>query len=134
MWCDCVGRVGDEAEIGLVIFVERRRDADDDRVHRGKLGIVGGRGKSAGLRRLDFFWSDAVDVRTAFGQRPNLSRVNVEPGDPKLLFAVEQRQRQADVSQADDAHAGFAFLDFGGKLIDQGVCGRGIRHDYSCVK
>ena len=30
---DRVGGVGDVAEVGLVIFVERRGDADDDRIH-----------------------------------------------------------------------------------------------------
>src|SRR5208282_6927922 len=37
---DSVGGVGDAAEIGLVILVERRGDADDNRVHGGDLRIV----------------------------------------------------------------------------------------------
>ena len=103
--------VGDVAEIGFVIFVQRRGDADDDGVHLRDLRIVGGGGKALRLGRLDFFRRDAVDVGTALGEGIDLARVDVEAGDGKLLFAEQQSQRQSDVAQADDADAGLALLD-----------------------
>ena len=47
--------VGDIAEIGLVILIQRRGDADDDRVHLFDVRVIGGGGKALRFGVLDFF-------------------------------------------------------------------------------
>src|ERR1700758_3241874 len=117
-----MGRVGDEAEIRLVVFVQRRRDADNDRVHRRELRIICGRRKPMRLGRLDFLRRYAVDVRPAFGERLYLASVNVEAGDAELLLAIKQRQWKADISQADDTYTGLTLLNPGRESIGHGIC------------
>jgi len=56
------GDVGDEAEVGFVILVERGRDADDDGVHLIHAGVVEYGGKSLRVGGLNFFRADAVNV------------------------------------------------------------------------
>ena len=90
MRSDGVSGVGDEAEVGFVIFVQRSGDADDNGVHGGDLRIVGGGGKAMRLGGLDFFGRDAIDVGAALGQGFDLAGVDVEAGDLEFLFAVQQ--------------------------------------------
>ena len=85
---DGVGGVGDVAEVGLVVLVQRSGDADDDGVHGRELRVVGGRGEAVGFGGLDLFGGDAVDVRTALGQRIDFARIDVEAGHLKVLLAV----------------------------------------------
>ena len=66
-------RSGDVAEVGFVIFIQRRGDADDDRVHSRDFGIVG-RGAEAGLLCfLDHLRKNANNVGAALVQNPTLS-------------------------------------------------------------
>ena len=51
---DGVGGVGDEAEVGFVILIERGGDADDDGVHLVHAGVVGGGGKALRLGASGF--------------------------------------------------------------------------------
>ena len=106
-----VRRIGDEAEVGFVIFVERSGDADDDGVHGIQAGVVGGGGKALRLGGADFFFGDAVDVRLALGEDVDLTLIDVEAGDGKLLRAEQQGQRQSHIAQADDADLRLALLD-----------------------
>ena len=62
---DGFGRVRDVAEVGLVILVQRGRDADDDGVHLGQLGIVRGGFEALGAGLLNFAGQDADNVGTA---------------------------------------------------------------------
>ena len=102
---------GDIAQIGLVILVQRRGDADDDRVHRGDLRVVG-RGAKAGLLRLaNHFWQNANNVGAAGIERVNLVGCNIEAGDAKLLPAEQQRQGQPDISHPHNADAGLTRSD-----------------------
>ncbi len=119
-----MGGVGDEAQVGLVVFIQRRGDADDDGVHRRELGIVGGCGKAVGLGGLDLLRRNAVDVGAALGQGVDLARVDVEARHLEFLLAVEQSQREPNVSQPDDAHAGLALLNSSLELIERSICGR----------
>ena len=120
--------VGDEAEIRFVILVEWSGDADDDSIHFHQPGIVRGCGKALRLGFPDFLRADAVDVRAALGEGVDFTLVDVEAGDSKLLFAEEQRERQPDIAQADDANARLALLDPVLELIGGTICGGVIRH------
>jgi len=121
---DGVCSIGDEAEIGFVIFVQRGGDADDDGVHLGDLRVVRGRGKAMRLRRLDFFGGDAIDVGTAFGEGVDLPLVNIESRDLELLLAVEQGKREPDIAHANDANLGLALLNLAFQLVHRGIRGR----------
>ena len=121
--------VGDEAEIGFVVFIQRSGDADDDGVHLLDTGIVAGGRKALRLGGLDLLRRDTVDVGTALGEGIDLAGVDVEAGYGKIFFAIQQSQGKADVSQADDAHAGLMLLDSGVELFQRCICGRERRHE-----
>src|ERR1700685_4513877 len=93
--------VGDETEIRFVVLVQRSGHADDNGVHRGELSVVRGGGKSLRLCGLDFLGSDAVDVGAALCQGVDFAGIDIESRYLELLFAVQQSQRQANVSEAD---------------------------------
>ena len=107
-----------------MVFIQWRGDADNNGIHRGELRKVGGGLKSVRLGGLNLFCRDAIDVGTALGQRIHLAGVDIEPGHPEFLLAVQQGQRKADVTQSNDAHAGLVVLDSGLELVDRGVCSR----------
>ena len=115
--------VRDEAQIGFVIFIQRSRNTNNDRVHLRQLGIVGGRRKPF-LSPPGSPLARCVDVGPALGERLNLTRIDVKTSHAKFLLAVKQRQRQSDISQSDNADTGFALLNFVLELIDEQVCGR----------
>ncbi len=98
-----MGRVGDVAEIGLVILVERRGDADDNRIHGGDLRIVGRGLEAVRLGRRDFLGRDAENVSAAARQGIDFAPIDVKTGHGKFLLAVEQRERQSDVAKSDDS-------------------------------
>ena len=75
------GGVGDVAEVGFVILVQRGGDADDDGVHLGQPGIVRGGFEALGAGLLNFAGQDADDVGTALGQGRDLALIDIEAGD-----------------------------------------------------
>jgi len=105
-------RAGDVAEVGLVVLVEGGGDADDDGVHLGGEGVIGGGAEAGFLGLLDGFGRDADDVGAAGVELGDLGGLDVEAGDAEALFAEEQGEREADVAHADDADAGFAGFHF----------------------
>ena len=74
--------LGDVAQVGLVVLVQRSGNADDDGVHLGDVGVVGGGAEAlacappgsrlAGMRH---------DVGAAGVERVHLAGVDVEAGD-----------------------------------------------------
>ena len=107
-----MGGVGNVAEVGFVVFIQRSGNADDDGVHLGDLGIVGRGGEALRLGGLNLVGGDAEDVGTTLGEGIDFAGVDVEASHRELLIAVQQSQRKADVSQADDADAGLMLLNF----------------------
>ena len=90
--------VGDETQVRFMVFVQRSRNTDDDSIHRGDLGIVGGGGKALCLGGLDFPWSDAIDVRGALRKGIDLAGINIESGYFEFLFAVKKREGKSDIA------------------------------------
>ena len=88
MRCNRLGSLGDVAQVGFVIFVERGWDANDDRIHLGQTRIVRGRAETLGFRRLNLIRRDADNVGAALIQRRNLAGVDVETGNREPLVAV----------------------------------------------
>ncbi len=120
---DGVSGVGDVAEVGLVILVERRGDADDDRIHGGDLRIVGRGFKAVRFGRRDLRRRDAENVGAAAGQGVDFSLIDIETGDGKFLLAVEQGQRQSDVAEADDSDPCLAGIDAAFQVSEEGRSG-----------
>ncbi len=118
-----VGGVGDVAEIGLVIFVERRGDADDDRIHGGDLRIVGRGFEAVRFGRRDLRGRDAENVGAAVRKGIDFSLIDIETGDGKFLLAVEQGQRQSDVAQADDSDPSLARINAAFQIGKEGRSG-----------
>jgi len=61
---------------------------------------------------LDGLGQDAHDVGAAGVEGGDFGRLDVESGDAEALVAEEQGERQAHVTHADDADAGFAGFEF----------------------
>ena len=112
LWGNGFDRAGDVAEVGLMVFVERSGDADDDHVHVGDFGIVGG-GAEAGVPGfLDGRRKDTNDVGAAAVERVNLALLDIEASNLEGFAAEKERERQADVPHTDDTDAGLARFDF----------------------
>src|SRR5512133_3461354 len=110
---DVFGCAGDVTHVGLAILVERRRNADDDRVHLGNAGEIGGRREPMRARSLDLFGLDSNDVGAAGVDRVDFALVDIEPSDGKLLLTEQQGEWQADVTKAYNADLCRAGLDLG---------------------
>ena len=99
-------RLDDVGEIRVLGLAERRRDADVDDVHLPEPPHVGGRGQLPRLHdRGDLGVGDVGDVALPGVDLRRLRLVDVEAGDRKALARELDRQRQADVAEADDADA-----------------------------
>ena len=96
-------------EVGLAVLVQRRRDADDDGVGLGQVGVAIG-GPDPGQHRAQTFRRDVLDVGVAGGDGRDLQRIDVERDDIVAGLGERDRQRQPDVSEAYDPyfHAGLS--------------------------
>src|SRR5471030_183378 len=112
MWRNGCRRRFNEAEVGLMMIVERCGHGNDDGVHLRNARIVRGWYETCSLCRLDFSSRNAHDVRAARGQGVDLLLVDVKAGDLKLLFAEQKNQRQADVTQPNNSQPGRAISQF----------------------
>lgn len=102
---------GDVAEVWLVELVKRRWNADDDCVHVGDFGIVGGGLESGFLRLLNGLGEDTDDVGAAAVQGFDLAVFDVEAGDAKALIAEKEGEGKTNISHSDDTDAGLASFD-----------------------
>src|SRR2546423_5430337 len=98
-------------KVRLVILVERGGDADDDRVHLLQLGVIRGCGESLTAGFLNFRSWNAENIRAAGSDSRNFSLIDIETGDWKSLLTVKQRERKADVAQANYCNTRLALLN-----------------------
>src|ERR1035437_10089310 len=123
MWGNRFSGGRDVAEVRLVVLVQRSGNTDDDGVHARDVGVIGGRGEALGARRLDLGGRNPVDVGPAGLKHVDLPLVDVEAGDGELLFAEQQRQRQADIAHSNHANFSGAGLDLAFEQFRQfGAC------------
>src|SRR2546423_2134306 len=115
--------VRDKAEVGFVILVQGRGDANNNCVHRSYLRIVGSCREAVRLSPLDFFRCNPVDVGSTFGQSLHLTPINVEAGYAKLLLAIKKSERKTNVTEPDDANLRLALLNFLLDLFQGRICG-----------
>ena len=124
---DGLGGVGNVAEVGFVVFVQRRRDADNDGIHFGDAGVVRRSFEAFGAGFLNFAGQDADNVRSALGQGRNFALIDIKACDLNLLLGIKQSQRQTDVAKTDDGDTGLTFLNLRQKVRDGIASGSGIR-------
>src|SRR5271170_7933884 len=118
-----MGSVSDVAEVGLMIFVQRRGDADDNGVHGGDPRIIRRGLESVGLGRRDFFRRNTENIGAAAGQGIDLSLIDIKTGHREPLLAIEQRQRQSDIAESDDSDLGLTRLDAAFQIGKEGRSG-----------
>ena len=115
-----LGRVRNVAEVGLVILIERRGDADDDGVHLFQAGVVRGGFEALGAGVLNFAGQDADNVSAALGQGRNLALINIEARHPQLLLGKQQGEGQTDVAQTDNGYSRLTPFDLGFQFRNSG--------------
>src|SRR5215467_4236464 len=111
MGSDGFARLRDKAKIRFLVFIQRRRNADDDSVHLREQPVVRGRFETVCASFLDFRGRNAVNIRTTLHERGNFALIDVESGYLELLLDVEQSQGKTDIAKADNGHAGLAGFD-----------------------
>src|ERR1019366_4035561 len=94
------GGIGNETEIRLSIFVQRRGHTDDDGIHVGQAGKLCGRTETLRARRLDLCRWNSTNVGSPRGESCDLMLVDVKTRYAKLRFGVEQSKRQTHITQA----------------------------------
>ena len=103
---DCRDDIG---QVGILRLAERRRHADVDRVEARNDREVRGRRQPAGGSQLGHRRRrDVGNVRRAAADRGDFSIVEIDPGRREAALRQLDRQRQADIPEADDAYAGLA--------------------------
>jgi hypothetical protein len=102
---------GDVRQVGLARLGQGRRHADDDGVGVAEAARVGGGVEAAAGPQLGHpLRADVADVALAPLQLGHLVGVDVEAEHRVAAPGERLRQRQPDVAEADDAHAGRALL------------------------
>ncbi len=117
VWRNRHYRAGHIAQVRLVILVQGCRDADDDGVHLVNLGVVRRRVEAGLLRFLNHLREDTNNVGAASVERGDFVCGNVEAVHAEALAREQQRQRQAHIAHANDAHTGLTRFD----LLLQGI-------------
>src|SRR6476659_3051666 len=96
--------IGDIAQVGLVILIQRGGNANDDGVHFGQTRVVRSCLETLGASLLNLTGQNADDVGTALHQGADFALVDVETGHAKLLLGVKQGERQTYVAQANNGN------------------------------
>ena len=107
--------VEDEAQIGLAIFVQRGRDAENKCIHfpAREKSVVGSKPRS--VAPLIAFGRNMLDVGNPRAKRVDLGSVDIEANDLVANLAIPKHQWQANVAEAHDADLGCLPV----QLIDQ---------------
>ena len=108
----------DIGHVGLALLGQRRGHADDDAVGLAQTVEIGGRGEQTRRDHLtDGLRGDVLDVTFALREGLDLAGVHVEAQHLHAAPRELSDQRQAHVSQPDDAHQRLLGFDFPHKVI-----------------
>src|SRR5437879_2234855 len=107
-----MSRVRDIAEVGLMIFVQRRRNANNDRIHFHQARVICCRRKAVCASCLNLFRGNPKYVGAAARQRFDLVLVNVKTGYWNVRLEIKKRQRESNVAQTDNCYASLTRFDF----------------------
>ena len=100
---DLLRRRHEDAQIGLALAGQRRRERDEDRVGVAQLVVVGRRGDEAGLdERPQNLRRDVLDVALPGVELRDAIGVDVDEQHGGAGIGEGASERQADVARADD--------------------------------
>ncbi len=103
----------DEAHVRVFGFAQRRGDTDVDGVEVADDGEIGGRAETLFADELgDFCRGNVLHMRFAAIQAVDFGCQHVDAGNVETGLGELDRQRQADIAQPDDAHAGGFVFNF----------------------
>ncbi len=122
-----VGREGlggaqDVGEVRLAVVVERRGDAEDQRIDLRGAGGVGGGLEALRARLADRLLAQVRNGALAVVEGRHLLGVDVEAEDPEAFLNEAEHQGQADVAEADDADARLSLLELPGNWVVVHAC------------
>ena len=116
---DLLRRGDDVRDVGVARLPERRRDADRDAVAAGEEAEVGRRRDEALLdERGEPAVGDVLDVGRAGVDAVGDALVHVDAYDLEARLGEDDGEREADVAEADDAHAGRLVVDAGEEALE----------------
>ena len=116
-----LGGVQHKAEIGLALAGQRRRHAQQDRIGLAEPGHLAGRGESFRLPQCgNALAADVTDVGLPGIEPRHLDRIEIEAEHPEATLGDRSRQRQSDVTQADDADFCRTVAETSGQRVDIG--------------
>src|SRR3954463_7548526 len=98
------GGLANIAQVGLVVFIERRRNTDDQGVHVLGVGVLIGGPKAFRRCGSDLSLWYAIDIRPAIVEGLYLFRVDIETRDGEAGFIEKEGQRQSDIAKANDSY------------------------------
>src|SRR5712692_6276621 len=110
---DLPRRAHDVTHVGLTLRSQRRRNAYDQDIGLGQAREVGRRAKAAGsVAAGEAIRMQVLDVVASGSECLDLGPIDVETEYRKRSFGEGQRQRQADIAEADDSHLRRSAIDF----------------------
>jgi len=127
----------DVRHVGLAVLVERGGHAEKEDVGLGDAGEVGG-GVAAvgGGEAAHHVLAEVLDVAGAVGEVLDFALVDVEPEAGEAFFVEGPDEREADVTESDNADDGGFVLDLLVQLggVGGGEVGRGCRGGRGCFE
>lgn len=121
-------RGDDEAHVGIFGFAEGRGDANVNGVESADHGKIAGCAQFSGFDKwAEHAVRDVFDVRVASVEVVNFGLLNVDADDIESGFGKFDSQRQTNVAQAQDTHAGFFGFYF---VLEISSRGRGGGHNF----
>ena len=100
---DLLGGRDEDAQVGLALARERRREGDEDGVDVPQLVVVRRRGDEPGVdERLQYLRRHVLDVALALVQLGDAGRVDVHEQHALAGVGERAREREADVAGSDD--------------------------------
>ena len=108
-----------------MVLIQRRWNADDDRIHPVDFGIVRCCAKAGFLCVLNRVGENPHDIGTTCVQRADFSLFDIEPSDGKAFTAEQQREGQPDIAHSDNADPRLSALNLLFQFREGCYCTRG---------
>ena len=112
------GALAHIADVRLLVPVQRRGNADGDKVHITDTGKVRGGGEHTALHQpLKVCLHDVADVILAAVDHIDLCLLDIEADGAKAVLRLIDRERQPDIAEAAHAHDQCLILNFLNQLF-----------------
>src|SRR5438874_11949236 len=102
-----------ERNIRLAVLVERRRHANDHRLHLFDPAEISRSGKFPSIHRLgDVRWGDVIDITLLIIQKLHLPGINIQAKDGYTRPSKLERQRQPHITETNNGYLHSVFIIF----------------------